>query len=160
MSTVHVVNGDLLESDATVIVHQANCQAVMGAGIAREIARLYPSAYNADRNFNIPKGEQRLGKLSHSFVDGPHGRVLVINLYAQVTFGRARDPQEQQQRYHAFKRGLRNTVNTVQKMSGQHKIGLPHGIGCGLAGSDWKVISQIIQDVATEFEHDIYLYKL
>lgn len=160
MATVHTIKGNLLTSDVTVLIHQANCQVIMGGGIAKQLAKTYPSVLSADRNYNIPKGEQRMGKVSHSFVDGPSGRLLVMNLYAQTYTGVARSDDEQQLRYDSFRRGLRSILNVVNKMKKPQKIGLPYGIGCGLAGSDWSIISGIIQDVADEFNHDIYLYKL
>ena len=57
--------GDLLESDCTVIMHQANCFKTMGAGIAKSIAEKYPEAHLADKSLPLSP-TQRLGKFSYA----------------------------------------------------------------------------------------------
>ena len=42
-------NGNILESDANIICHQVNCQGVMGAGLALQIRKRYPSAFEEYR---------------------------------------------------------------------------------------------------------------
>ena len=39
------ITGDLFDTKANVILHQVNCQGVMGSGIAAEIKRRFPQAY-------------------------------------------------------------------------------------------------------------------
>ncbi|MGA8944018.1 MAG: hypothetical protein WB502_15090 [Thermoactinomyces sp.] len=66
---IYIQQGDLLQSDCTVIAHQCNCFATMGAGIAKQIKERYPEAYEADRNFPIPIGiRKRLGHFSKAEV--------------------------------------------------------------------------------------------
>lgn len=151
------MNGNLLESDCHVIIQQCNCFATQGAGIAKQIVRLYPSVLDADRKYHLPIGSrERLGHTSHVWVDGPHGRLLVINLYGQHRYGKGLMTE-----YDAFKRGLRSIMARLNKAGyGNLKIGMPFGIGCGNAGGDWSVVFEIIKDVSNEFNRDIYLYKL
>jgi O-acetyl-ADP-ribose deacetylase (regulator of RNase III) len=156
MSRVFIVKGNLLESDCNVIIHQANCYATMGAGIAKQIVNLYPAVLDADRQYHLPVGSRdRLGHTSHAWVNGPHGRLLVVNLYGQHRYGKGLMTE-----YEAFKRGLRSILHRLKKVKGEHKIGLPFGVGCGLAGGKWDVVFEIIKDAAREFDRDIYLYKL
>ena len=37
--------GDLLTTDADIIVHGCNCQGVMGSGVAKQIKEKFPNAY-------------------------------------------------------------------------------------------------------------------
>lgn len=161
---VHIVKGDLLQSDCNVIIHQANCFNVMGAGIARQIKQTYPSVFNADRDFHIPIGSmERLGKTSHKWVDGPHGRTLVVNAYGQYEFGRGRNIYPDPVLPHRyFKRALRSTLARVNNMNKKidFKIGLPYRVGCGLAGGDWGAVYRIIEEASEEYGRDIYLYRL
>jgi O-acetyl-ADP-ribose deacetylase (regulator of RNase III) len=153
---VYINQGNLLESDCNVIIHQANCQGVMGAGTAKQIVNLYPSVLDADRQYHIPIGDRkRMGHTSHAWVDGPYGRLLVINLYGQFRYGKGVHTEHE-----AFKRALRSILHRMEKLGRGYKIGLPFGIGAGLAGGDWNVIFGIIKDAAAEFERDLYLYKL
>lgn len=155
--TVYEVKGDLLKSDCDFIIHQANCFATMGAGIARQIANRYPEALQADRDYLHPVGsESRLGKFSHAWVNGPYGRQAIINLYGQYRYGRGKQTNEQA--FHAALSLILNSIASSKYASA--KIGMPKGIGCGLAGGDWDTISTIIHDLSQHYALDIYLYQL
>lgn len=39
---IKVINGDLFTSKANFIVHQVNCQGVMGSGVAAQVAENFP----------------------------------------------------------------------------------------------------------------------
>ncbi|MDK2600768.1 hypothetical protein QO179_25050 [Bacillus stercoris] len=159
---IYVVEGDLLKSDCNVIIHQANCFATMGAGIAKQIVNLYPEVLTVDRNFRVPVGDKRrLGKTSHVWVDGPYNRLLVINLYAQYNYGRYnRTPDQLNEQHEAFRIGMESIMKRLEKLGPGRKIGLPYGIGCGLAGGNWSVIYSILEDMTKKYDRDIYLYKL
>jgi O-acetyl-ADP-ribose deacetylase (regulator of RNase III) len=153
---VYINQGNLLESDCNVIIHQANCQGVMGAGIAKQIVNLYPEVLDADRQYHLPIGSRaRMGHTSHAWVGGPHGRLLVINLYGQFRYGKGVHTEHE-----AFRRGLHSVLRRMDKLGRGYKIGMPFGIGCGLAGGDWPVIYNIIKEAAAEYGRDLYLYKL
>jgi O-acetyl-ADP-ribose deacetylase (regulator of RNase III) len=153
---VYIVNGNLLESDVNVVIHQANCQGTMGSGIAKQIVHLYPEVLDADRAYHIPVGDRRrMGHTSHVYVEGPHGRLLVINLYGQFRYGKGIHTE-----HAALKRGLNSILHRMEKLGRGYKIGLPYKIGCGLGGGDWSVVYEIIKEAAAEYERDLYLYKL
>ena len=40
-----VVTGNVLDSNADVIIHQVNCQGVMGSGVAKQVKDRYPVVY-------------------------------------------------------------------------------------------------------------------
>lgn len=151
---IHVVEGDLLKSDCTVIGHQCNTFSVMGAGIARQIKRMYPGAYEADKKFPFTP-EKRLGKVSY----WTNGDVFVFNLYGQYHYGAGK----QQTDYAALQQALAGMLYHITQIERWNpsftiKIGFPYLIGCGLAGGDWKVVEKMIDDVFTN--RDVYLYRL
>lgn len=37
MGNIRIVNGDIFQSGADIIVHQVNCQGVMKSGVARQV---------------------------------------------------------------------------------------------------------------------------
>lgn len=151
---VYVKEGNLLQSDCTVWIHQANCQGVMGAGIAKQIVSLYPSVLDADRQYKIPIGSrQRMGRTSHVWVRDRS--LLIVNLYGQYRYGKGLQTE-----YEAFERGLRSILERIERMNRPMKIGMPFGIGCGHAGGSWSKVFEIIKSVAKEYEQDIYLYRL
>lgn len=152
---IEIMKGDLLESDCNVIIHQANCFGVMGGGIARHIKSKYPEVYKADREFRFPVGSiERLGTCSYAKTcDGKH----IFNMYSQYNYG----TDKVQTDYDAFRKAL--NIIIIQATHSHIKnieIGLPYGIGCGLAGGDWKIVSKIIEDISEKQNWPIYLYKL
>ncbi|EGL17721.1 hypothetical protein HMPREF9413_4472 [Paenibacillus sp. HGF7] len=42
-------------------------------------------------------------------------------------------------------------------MKSEQSIALPYNIGCGLAGGDWDIVEQIIEEVFIDY--DVTLYK-
>lgn len=39
------IKGDIFESGAQVILHQVNCQGVMGSGVAKQVREKYPIVF-------------------------------------------------------------------------------------------------------------------
>lgn len=157
--TIHVVQGDLLQSDCTVIAHQCNCFSTMGAGIAKQIASKYPEAYHADQYFG-QSPEDRLGKYSVVCYQNPP--LIICNLYGQYRYGRGQVQTDYQ--------ALSSAIGYMFEMLSvnQHsifshfsiKIGMPYGMGAVLAGGDWNTIYQIIESQSNKYGLDVYLYKL
>ena len=151
-----IVEGDLLKSDCTMIMHQANCFGKMGAGIAKQIAKEYPSVYLADINYDIPVGSRdRLGRWSGAFVTSNYTNTpqLIVNLYGQYNYGRGLQTD-----YDALSWALATAL--VQTKSHTGKVGVPYGMGCRLAGGDWRIVSNILDDISGGQGLDIYAYKL
>jgi len=148
---IYYKDGDLLKSDCTVIMHQANCFSTMGAGIARQIAFLYPGAERADREHPCsPKG--RLGSFSYS----EEKDFTVVNLYGQFSFGPGRQTDY---------RALQNAIDkffTHAKESNidLSKVGVPFNLGSGLAGGRWSIVERILKEESDKHGVDIYVYKL
>lgn len=157
MATVWEHYGDVLQSDCTVVLHQANCFATMGAGIALQIKQQYPEAYQADLHHPIPVGSiDRLGKYSYGW-DEKNDRV-VFNLYGQHAYGRTRT--------HTSVPHLEESIHGVLELLNRNretfpiKIGLPMFIGCGLAGGDWREVLPMLERCAEQHDFDLHLYRL
>lgn len=146
------INGNLLESDCTVIMHQANCFSTMGAGIAKQIAKKYPDAEKSDKMFNLPPKE-RLGNFSASTTKG----VTVINLYGQYHYGRGK-----QTNYTALEMAINIffTIAPAEESIDLTKVGVPFNMGCGLAGGDWNKALEILERQSIFHNINIYIYKL
>lgn len=156
---LHYVEGDLLQSNCTVIMHQANCQKIMGAGIAKSIASMYPLAERVDKD-NPHSPQDRYG--SYTLAVNPNG-VTVVNLYGQLNPGRANKnvQDERVQKLESAIHSAFHLLNSNQVSSiNSSKVGLPYGIGCGLAGGDWEKVEKMLETVSSFHNIDIYLYKL
>ncbi|CDQ41864.1 macro domain-containing protein [Virgibacillus salexigens] len=156
---LHVVQGDLLESDCTVIAHQCNCFNTMGAGIAKQIKNKYPLAYVMDQQAPYSPMD-RLGEVTFAFYDSPP--LLIFNLYGQYSYGKGRHTD-----YNALSNSISKMMRTIQSMP-EHvrqefpfvKVGVPYGLGSGLAGGYWNKVKLILDYYSEEFKIDIFAYKL
>ncbi|MCH5585437.1 Appr-1-p processing protein [Shimazuella sp. AN120528] len=155
---IHIISGDLLKSDCTIIGHQCNCWGVMGAGIAKQIRLLYPEVHETDKNFSIPYGADRLGRFSYTKVkDKKVENRLIFNLYGQNRYGRKRTYTKVE----ALQQAVDTMLQFIQsEYEGTIKIGLPFGIGAGLSGGNWDEISQMLSKVSEQNNQDIFLYQL
>lgn len=133
--------GDLLDfpSGINIIAHCANCQNVMGAGIAAQIKRKYPQAFQVDSEYEGDK----LGDLSIAIVSPD---TYVVNLYGQERFGKGR-----QVNYEAIYTSL-NQLFLFASSRENAVVGLPKFMGCGLAGGSWPIVYQMIKDRAENYK--------
>lgn len=134
---MNIVNGNLLRVEEGIIVHQVNCQGVMGAGIARQIKSMYPNVFASYAKACASRTSEQL--LGRSQVVQVNDRLYVCNLFGQDRYGRDRRHTD----YKAFEKALIE----LQKKSLAIRLPVffPFGIGCGLAGGDWKIISAFIE---------------
>jgi len=147
------IKGDLIklaiEGEFDLIIHGCNCFCTMGAGIAKSIKQIFPEAYKAD--LKTKKGDKsKLGKISWAKSKAGKGELIIVNGYSQFNFrgsGRKAD-------YEA----IREIFNIVKKEFSGLKIGYP-AIGAGLAGGDWKIISEIIKDELKDENHTFVEYQ-
>lgn len=139
--------GDIFEqADLTHIVHQANLFNTFGAGIAKEIKRRYPQAFEADAESHAHAKrlgqDNRLGGFSRAIcTDGK----CIVNLYSQIGIG----SYDRKTSYDAMDKGLRLVREWLKEenYSASVVLGVPYKIGCGLANGDWQVVIAIIRCV-------------
>jgi O-acetyl-ADP-ribose deacetylase (regulator of RNase III) len=133
---IKTVCGDLIllakEGKFDVICHGANCMVTMGAGIAKQIKKMFPEAYKADQK-TLRGDRRKLGTCTWANCEG----VIVINAYTQFGYGRGRMNVD----YDA----IRSCMKWIAEKYRGKRIGLPK-IGAGLGGGDWTKIKQIIED--------------
>ena len=137
--------GDIFEQDdINVIVHCANCFCTMGAGIAKIIKQRYPEAYRADCDFDFPKGSRkRLGQISLAEVE--NGTKIIVNVYGQYDYkSNYFKKRSFYLNYEALENGLKLIRSYLMNREGEWVLGIPHGIGCGLAGGNWVAVREII----------------
>ena len=140
------IEGNLLDlfdqGEFEIIGHGANCQTIMGAGIAVQIKERYPSAFYADVFCPLSPIE-KLGNYSCNDVKN------IFNFYTQFEPG----PNAN---YIWVKSCLKKFA---YEYVGGFSIGLPK-IGCGIGGLNWEITREIIQKELINFNVTVVNYKL
>lgn len=137
------VVGNILDAREGIICHQVNCMMVMGSGLAKQIKEKYPIVFEEyKRVMGSAESAHRLGKCQ--IVEISRGTLFVANLFGQYRYGRGACYTD----YNALTAAL-NSLATWYKnfIRPTFPIYIPHGMGCGLAGGEWSVVSGIIKSV-------------
>ena len=130
---MRTIQGNLLDIETGVICHQVNCQRVAGSGLALQIRTRWPGWF-----IEYQRNPPRLGSVHFYQLNKP--RILIASLYAQLNYG----TWARQTNYEAFYTCLETLRHNVRD---DQTIYFPHGIGCGLAGGNWRIISTMIDEV-------------
>jgi len=135
---METIQGDLLHVESGIICQQVNCQRVAGAGLALQIRKRWPEWYDGFSHHDASLGDAHYFRANQD--------LTIASLYAQDSYGR----EGRYTNYEAFYTSLdvvRNFVLGIQVSGGDAQVYLPHGIGCGLAGGDWHIVSAMIEAV-------------
>lgn len=141
------VQGNLLrmakQGHFDVILHGCNCFNAMGAGIADQIAKEMPEAYEADCK-TVKGSRGKLGDYSSALIRRGEAEFTVINAYTQYAYGRGQK--------HADSDAIRAVMKKIKRDFAGKRIGYPM-IGAGHARGDWNEISAIIEEELAGEDH-------
>lgn len=99
---MEIVVGNIFDSKADAILHQVNCQGVMGSGVAKQVREKFPAVFkhykarcDEDKRFKEQSGITKSSLLGLAQVcykeDYPVGDIkdkqVIINLFAQDRYG-------------------------------------------------------------------------
>jgi len=120
-----------------VIIHGCNCFHTMGAGIALQIKRKYPTAYEADCILTNKGDRSKLGNYTWQRVQSikTGKEFIIINAYTQFNYG------SNTLDYEAVELVFSKIANAFPT----ERIGYPK-IGAGLAGGNWNKIQKTINE--------------
>ena len=143
------IYGDLIQLALSgkfdTIIHGCNCFCSMGAGIARTIHDVFPEACKADQN-TIYGDRNKLGTYTSAVSNG----ITIINAYTQYDCAGYRPVD-----YSAIQKVF-SMLNT--DLNPEQKIGIPL-IGAGLAGGDWSIIQNIINETTPKLPLTLVRYS-
>lgn len=148
---IKICNGDIFNCEENIIVHQVNCQGVMGLGVAKRIKQEYFEVYNKYKVVCSQfKSNELLGKCQIIKTKNKY----ICNLFGQEYYGRGSRVYTD---YKAFKTAL-NSMKKYAKENGL-SVALPYGIGCGLANGSWDIVYAIIEEVFEDYSCTLYKYS-
>ncbi len=140
-------SGDVLDSDEKNIAHGCNCSGGFGSGFAKAVKDRYPSVREGYLHRFNTRG-WKLGEVQLIGVGDGSGRVIA-NCATQQKYG----PKDQGPyvSYIAIREVFRNLA---QSFPGGFAI---PKIGAGLAGGNWDIISEIINEETGSIEVRVYV---
>lgn len=160
---IKIIEGNIVNAKTDFIIHQVNCQGVMGSGVAKALRDYDEGIYKHYRKFcEFCKFEpEELLGTCDAYLLKDRGQI-VLSLFAQNNYGY---DGKQYTDVKAFREGLnfirqQIPVYWFDADNRPHKttIALPYKIGCGRGGADWEVVYKIIEEELSSFE--VELWKL
>lgn len=148
---ITIIEGDILSAEEEVIAHQVNCRGVMGAGLAKQIKKKYPVAFKEYKE-KCNEFENREDLLGTAQVVSVGDNKQIANLFAQLTYG----TKKKQTDYDALRKALSDLKSFLKQYN--LSLALPFGIGCGLAGGDWEIVSSMIEEIFEDYPVTLYKY--
>ena len=136
--------------EVTHIIHQTNLYHTFGSGIALEIKKRFPEAYETDK-LTIRSDKKRLGTFSFA----KSGNITIVNLYSQDGIGGT----DRRTDYLAMLAGLEKIRDWIPTTHKAPVVGIPYKIGCGLANGDWKVVRPIVEGTFSKVAYPVIIYK-
>lgn len=133
-----------------VVVHQVNCQGVMGVGIAKTIKTKFPRTFQKYKDscdkLSYCEKEQLLGKLlyTNEYIEDYGFKIKIANCFGQYRYGRDKRYTDYEALSSCFKK-ITTVTNTTQD------ILIPYKIGCCNAGGDWNIVLSIIEEVFVDY---------
>lgn len=144
MSDIVFKEGDILYAEEDYICHQCNCVTVKSKGLSSQIFTNFPET-DTYKYHSYLKSTPGTIKIFH--------RLGIINMFAQYQPGKV--VSEKQDRVMWFKRCLDKILKHTPENS---SFAFPYGIGCGLAGGDWKTYLALLRDFSKH--RNVVIYKL
>lgn len=142
-SKLIIINSDILNIKSGTIVHQVNNCGKMASGLALQIRNKYPSHYEDymtvyNKAIKDADNQNKSSKLLGTFVDTKIGELTIRGIFAQDGYGR----DKQYTSYEYLEKCLKDIAKTNPEA-----VYIPYGIGCGLGGGDWNIVSSKILEI-------------
>lgn len=151
---IQIIDGSLLDATENVLIHQVNCQGVMGSGVAKAIRDRWPVVYKEYSDLVCP--HEMLGRVQ--FVEIGKDK-WVANLFSQFDYVRnykANATVAQNTNYAAMELGFVYIAKLCKKA--RFSVAMPYGIGCARGGGDWTIVLGLIEKCFVDIP--VTLYKL
>lgn len=147
---IQYINGDIFSTDCDVICHQTNCRGRWGSGIAVDMKKRFPKAYNAYSKHCKISGNKLLGCIQPILCED----AIVMNLFGQDGYGREKIKYTD---YDALDSCFKKAHDYCSVYN--YTIAVPYKIGCGYGNGDWNVVLKIIKKYFEKSDITCVIYK-
>lgn len=127
------------EKDA-ILMHQVNCQGVMGSGIAAAIKQKYPEHY-IDYMDCCGEEYHPIDLLGDAVYTDLGSGKYITGVFGQTDYGK------DFKRYTNYVGLAASISNAFEWFPTESTIIIPKYIGCGLGGGKWAVVEQLLLDI-------------
>lgn len=145
------VKGDIFQSGADVILHQVNCQGVMGSGVAKQVREKYPDVFAEYKEICERYKDDKEILLGHALFVQCDDDVWIANLFSQKDFGYDGSCYTS---YDALRECL---VRVNQRFTGC-SVAIPYRMACHRGGGDWDIVSKMIEVTLKDCDVTLYEY--
>lgn len=150
---IKFLRGDLLSANSDLIVHGVNCKGAFGSGIAGQIRKQFPSAYD-DYIYKYKSEGWELGEIQFSRTNMAKPR-FIVNCATQINYG---NDGRQYADYNAIKDCLTAVVRFAAREN--YSIAMPK-IGAGLGGLDWQNVFTLVSKISLSYpDVNVSIYSL
>ena len=158
---------DVFKAGADFVLHQVNCQGVMGSGVAKQVRDNYPIVFEKYKE-KCDKHNPRnlLGKAQYvgTYIEYETEFLGIFNLFAQEKYGYDgkcyTDYDSLKECLEMVAESIRGVNNSLSAKEDQlRKIAIPYLMGCHRGGGCWKTVIKIIEDTLEGFDVLICKYN-
>lgn len=142
--------GDILKATENIICHQVNVDGIMGGGLARQIAKVYPNVEAEYKKCCRCYCYDYEKLKSKAFIVRIGDLKFIANCFTQKS--------NFDTDYEAIKQVFKVLLIDCKKQN--KTICIPYKYGCGIANGDWDVVSKIFETLSAEYQVDISVYKI
>lgn len=146
---IKIIDGNLFDSKAQIICHQCNCQGVMGSGVAAEVKKRYPEAFNSYRK-DYENGKLELGYVNFADINATQ---TIANMCAQDNYGYNGALYTN---YDALQSCFDTVALVCSVKDPVPTIALPYKLGCCRGGGDWNIVYKMIENTFKDFNVEIW----
>ncbi len=147
---METINKDITTVEFGVIVHQVNCQGVMGSGVAKALRDKWPQIYETYRkmyeNFMFGDKYNDDGLLGKIDVCEIKENLYVVNLFGQDQYKKSIDNWKRFTSYGAWENALPKLRSYINEQGLPDRVYFPYNVGCDRGGGDWRIISAMIEE--------------
>lgn len=155
MALIKIVNGDLLDAEENLILHQVNCKGKMHSGVAKAIRGKWGRVFDRYSELcNTYSSSSLLGIVQSVLVDESKPQ-YVVNMFSQENYG------YDGQRYTSYDK-LYDCLEQVAKVARKqnYSVAIPYGLGSDRGGANWNVVYTMIEEVFKSHTQPVTIYRI
>lgn len=162
-NSVPIINGDMLKSNADIIIQQVNCVNIMGGYLAKSIYEAHPKNKDKYHEFIKTKYNQGLspsellGSVLMVPVKHDNKARIIANVFGQENIRQNKYDKTQYTVMSALHKGLSKVARYAKENN--LSVAIPFNLGAGVANGVWDDIQNLINQTFDDCTHLVSIYK-